>query len=72
MLDAVVAGRAQFAVATTIHIVFASLSIGLGPFLVYFVVQEIRTGKQRYIRLRKFFTKVFAVGFVMGTVTGIP
>ena len=72
MLDPVVAGRAQFAVATTIHIVFASLSIGLGPFLVYFVVQEIRTGKQRYIRLRKFFTKVFAVGFVMGTVTGIP
>ena len=72
MLDAVVAGRAQFAVATTIHIVFASLSIGLGPFLVYFVVQEIRTGKQRYVRLRKFFTKVFAVGFVMGTVTGIP
>ena len=72
MLDPVVAGRAQFAIATTIHIVFASLSIGLGPFLVYFVVQEIRTGKQRYIRLRKFFTKVFAVGFVMGTVTGIP
>ncbi len=72
MLDPVIAGRAQFAVATTIHIVFASLSIGLGPFLVYFVVQEIRTGKQRYIRLRKFFTKVFAVGFVMGTVTGIP
>jgi len=72
MLDPVIAGRAQFAIATTIHIVFASLSIGLGPFLVYFVVQEIRTGKQRYIRLRKFFTKVFAVGFVMGTVTGIP
>lgn len=72
MLDPVIAGRAQFAIATTIHIVFASLSIGLGPFLVYFVLQEIRTGKQRYIRLRKFFTKVFAVGFVMGTVTGIP
>ncbi|ELY92682.1 cytochrome ubiquinol oxidase subunit I [Natrialba taiwanensis] len=72
MLDPVVAGRAQFAVALTIHIVFAALSVGLGPFLVYFVVQEIRTGEQRYARLREFFTKVFALGFVMGTVTGIP
>ncbi|ELY99887.1 cytochrome ubiquinol oxidase subunit I [Natrialba asiatica] len=72
MLDPVVAGRAQFAVALTIHIIFAALSVGLGPFLVYFVVQEIRTGKQRYVRLREFFTKVFALGFVMGTVTGIP
>lgn len=72
MLDPVVAGRAQFAVALTIHIVFASLSVGLGPFLVYYVVQEVRTGEQRYARLREFFTKVFALGFIMGTVTGIP
>ncbi|AFZ71575.1 cytochrome ubiquinol oxidase subunit I [Natronobacterium gregoryi] len=72
MLDPILAGRLQFGVATTIHIVFASLSIGLGPFLVYFVIQEIRTGTERYARLRRFFTKVFALGFVMGTVTGIP
>ena len=72
MLDPIVAGRLQFGIATTIHIVFAALSIGLGPFLVYFVVQEIRTGAERYERLRRFFTKVFAIGFVMGTVTGIP
>ncbi len=72
MLDPVVAGRAQFGIALTIHIVFASLSIGLGPFLVYFTIKEVRTGQERYARLREFFTKIFAIGFVMGTVTGIP
>ncbi len=66
------ASRVQFGWAITIHIVFAALSIGLAPFIVYFVVQEIRTGERRYERLRKFWTKLFAVGFIMGTVTGIP
>ena len=66
------ASRAQFGWAITIHIVFAALSVGLAPFLVYFTVQEVRTGKERYARLRTFWTKLFAIGFVMGTVTGIP
>lgn len=66
------ASRLQFGWAITVHIVFASLSIGLAPFLIYFAVQEVRTGEQRYVRLRKFWTKIFGVGFVMGTVTGIP
>ncbi|MFP8890333.1 cytochrome ubiquinol oxidase subunit I [Natrialbaceae archaeon A-CW2] len=66
------ASRIQFGWAITIHIIFASLSVGLAPFLVYFTVQEVRTGEQRYARLRAFWTKIFAVGFIMGTVTGIP
>ncbi|KDE60515.1 cytochrome D oxidase subunit I [Halostagnicola sp. A56] len=72
MIDPVLASRLQFAVAITIHILFAALSIGLGPYLVYFTVQEVRTGEERYRKLREFWTNVFAVGFVMGTVTGIP
>ncbi|EMA41856.1 cytochrome ubiquinol oxidase subunit I [Halobiforma nitratireducens] len=66
------ASRLQFGWTISIHIVFAALSVGLAPFLVYVTVQEIRTGKNRYARLRSFWTKVFAVGFIMGTVTGIP
>ena len=66
------ASRIQFGWAITIHIIFAAMSVGLAPFIVYFVVQEVRTGKERYKRLRKFWTKLFAIGFVMGTVTGIP
>ncbi|WP_049890412.1 cytochrome ubiquinol oxidase subunit I [Natronorubrum sulfidifaciens] len=66
------ASRIQFGWTITIHIIFAALSVGLAPFLVYFTVQEVRTGENRYARLRKFWTKIFAVGFIMGTVTGIP
>ncbi len=72
LIDPTLSSRLQFAIAITIHILFASLSIGLAPYLVYFTVQEVRTGEDRYRRLREFWTKIFAVGFVMGTVTGIP
>ena len=72
LLSPELASRIQFGWAISIHIVFAALSVGLAPFLVYFVFQEIRTGRKRYARLRIFWTKVFALGFIMGTVTGIP
>ncbi|MFB6128851.1 MAG: cytochrome ubiquinol oxidase subunit I, partial [Halorhabdus sp.] len=51
---------------------FAALSIGLAPFVVYFTWKRVRTDDDRYVRLQSFWLKVFAVGFVLGTVTGIP
>ncbi len=66
------ASRLQFGWTITIHIIFAATSIGLAPFLVYFTVQEVRNDSEKYARLRAFWTKIFAVGFIMGTVTGIP
>ncbi|MFC6838130.1 cytochrome ubiquinol oxidase subunit I [Halomarina ordinaria] len=64
--------RLQFGWTITVHIVFAALSIGLAPFIIYFTWKDVRTDDRRYTHLREFWTKVFAVGFVMGTVTGIP
>ncbi|WP_135663995.1 cytochrome ubiquinol oxidase subunit I [Halorhabdus rudnickae] len=66
------ASRAQFGWTISVHILFAALSIGLAPFIVYFTWKDVRTDDERYTRLRSFWLKVFAVGFVMGTVTGIP
>jgi cytochrome d ubiquinol oxidase subunit I len=66
------ASRAQFGWTISVHIIFASLSIGLAPFIVYFTWKEVRTDDDRFARLRSFWVKVFAAGFVMGTVTGIP
>ncbi|MDL0142882.1 cytochrome ubiquinol oxidase subunit I [Halobacterium salinarum] len=62
----------QFGWTISVHIIFASLSIGLAPFIIYFTWKDVRTNEQRYARLRSFWVKVFAAGFVMGTVTGIP
>ncbi|WP_336037323.1 cytochrome ubiquinol oxidase subunit I [Halobacterium yunchengense] len=66
------ASRMQFGWTISVHILFAALSVGLAPFVVYFTWKDVRTNDERYERLRSFWVKVFAVGFVMGTVTGIP
>jgi cytochrome d ubiquinol oxidase subunit I len=71
MIDPVIASRLQFALTTIVHIVFPVVSMGLAPFLVYFTYEEIRGGDPVYEQLRRFWTKVFAVSFVVGTVTGI-
>jgi cytochrome d ubiquinol oxidase subunit I len=71
MIDPVIASRLQFAVTTIVHIIFPVMSMGLAPFLIYFTWKEIRTDEQVYRQLREFWTKVFAVSFVVGTVTGI-
>ena len=71
MIDPVIASRLQFALTTMVHIVFPVMSMGLAPFLIYFTWKDIRTGEPLYEQLRRFWTKIFAVSFVVGTVTGI-
>jgi len=71
MIDPVIASRLQFAVTTIVHIIFPVMSMGLAPFLIYFTWKEIRTNEQIYEQLRSFWTKIFAISFVVGTVTGI-
>ncbi|WP_340097902.1 cytochrome ubiquinol oxidase subunit I [Salinibaculum salinum] len=71
MLDPVIASRFQFAVTTIVHIIFPVMSMGLAPFLIYFTWKDIRTEKAVYEQLRRFWTKIFAISFVVGTVTGI-
>ncbi|MHB9285918.1 cytochrome ubiquinol oxidase subunit I [Halobacteriales archaeon Cl-PHB] len=71
MLDPIVASRLQFALTTIVHIIFPVVSMGLAPFLVYFTWRELRSGDPIYEQLRRFWTRIFAVSFVVGTVTGI-
>jgi cytochrome d ubiquinol oxidase subunit I len=71
MVDPIIASRLQFALTTIVHIIFPVISMGLAPFLIYFTWKDIRTGKELYEQLRRFWTKIFAISFVVGTVTGI-
>ena len=71
MIDPVLASRFQFALTTIVHIVFPVMSMGLAPFLIYFTWKDVRGGDPVYEQLRRFWTKIFAVSFVVGTVTGI-
>jgi len=54
-----------------VHIIFPVMSMGLAPFLIYFTWKDIRTDQPVYEQLRRFWTKIFAISFVVGTVTGI-
>ncbi|WP_327050728.1 cytochrome ubiquinol oxidase subunit I [Halomicrococcus gelatinilyticus] len=71
MIDPTLASRVQFAVTTIVHIIFPVMSMGLAPFLVYFTWKSVRSTDPVYEQLRRFWTKIFAISFVVGTVTGI-
>jgi cytochrome d ubiquinol oxidase subunit I len=71
MIDPVIASRVQFALTTIVHIIFPVMSMGLAPFLIHFTWKDIQTNEPVYEQLRRFWTKIFAISFVAGTVTGI-
>jgi len=71
MVDPVLASRFQFRLTTVVPITVPVVTMGLASFLVYFTWQEIRTGKGIHEQLRRFWTRIFAVSFVVGTVTGL-
>lgn len=64
--------RVQFAFTIGLHIVFPALTIGLSAFVATLLVLWRQTGADHYERLARFWTKVFAVSFAMGVVSGIP
>jgi cytochrome d ubiquinol oxidase subunit I len=63
--------RAQFGLNIAFHILFPTLTIGLAWILVYFRLQAARTGDAAWLAIYRLWTKVFAITFVMGVVTGI-
>lgn len=69
--DAVTLARIQFAFTVTFHIIFPSFSIGLAAFIATLLVRWRMTGEERFHRLARFWTKIFAVSFAMGVVSGI-
>jgi cytochrome d ubiquinol oxidase subunit I len=70
-LDAVMLSRLQFAFTVAFHIVFPTFTIGLSAFIATLLVMWRRTGAERYRVLARFWTRIFAVSFAMGVVSGI-
>jgi cytochrome d ubiquinol oxidase subunit I len=69
--DAVLLARAQFGLNIGFHILFPSITIALGWILVYFRVRYARSGDPGWMATYRFWTKVFALSFAMGVVSGI-
>src|SRR6187455_2097091 len=69
--DALLLARAQFGLNIAFHILFPTLTIGLAWLLVYFRVRYARSGQKDWLDAFKVWTKIFALTFAMGVVTGI-
>jgi cytochrome bd ubiquinol oxidase subunit I len=70
-LDPVMLARLQFAFTVTFHIIFPSFTIGLSAYIATLEVMWLKTGHEHYHRLARLWTKIFAVSFAMGVVSGI-
>jgi cytochrome d ubiquinol oxidase subunit I len=69
--DATFLARIQFAFTVSFHIIFPSFTIGLAAFIATLLVRWRLTGQEHLHRLARFWTKIFAVSFAMGVVSGI-
>jgi cytochrome d ubiquinol oxidase subunit I len=72
LTDPVFLSRLQFALTTAFHITFPTLTIGLGVYLVVVEWLWLRTGDLVYFRQFRFWSRLFAVNFAVGVVSGIP
>jgi cytochrome d ubiquinol oxidase subunit I len=70
-LDALVLARIQFAFTVSFHFIFPAFSIGLASYLMVLEGLWLKTGKQLYLDLFKYWLKIFAIAFAMGVVSGL-
>ena len=70
-LDPIVLARLQFAANITFHILFPTISIAMGWFLLFFKTRFVASGEQHWMDAYQFWVKIFALTFALGVVSGI-
>jgi cytochrome bd ubiquinol oxidase subunit I len=70
-MDVVMLSRLQFAAATMFHFLFVPLTLGLSALVAYMETRYVKTGDETYLRMTKFWGKLFLINFALGVVTGI-
>ncbi len=70
-IDPVLLSRVQFAFVITFHIIFPTFTIGLSAYIAVLGTLWVRTGREHFHHLMRFWTRIFAVSFAMGVVSGI-
>jgi cytochrome bd ubiquinol oxidase subunit I len=69
--DPVLLARLQFAFTISFHIIFPTFTIGLSAYIATLEVMWLWSDRGHYHRLARFWTKIFAVSFAMGVVSGL-
>ena len=68
---ALILARAQFAFTISFHFIFPAFSIGLASYLAVLEGLWLKTGRDAYLNLFRYWLKIFAITFAMGVVSGI-
>ena len=71
VMDVVLLSRLQFATATMFHFLFVPFTLGLSFLVAYMETRYVKTGDETYLRMTKFWGKLFLINFAIGVVTGI-
>ena len=70
-MDVLTLSRLQFAVATYFHFLFVPLTLGLSFLVAIMETLYVRRRDPDYLRMTRFWGKLFLINFAVGIVTGI-
>lgn len=71
-MNALTVHRIHFAFTITFHYLFPQLTMGLALLIVVLKTLALRTRDSHYDEAARFWSRIFAINFVIGVVTGIP
>ena len=72
-MDALLVDRLQFAFTIMFHYLFPITTMGLAPFVAGYTLKAARHPDDKdAANAAAFWTKIFAINFAIGVVTGIP
>ncbi|MDD4820245.1 MAG: cytochrome ubiquinol oxidase subunit I, partial [Flavobacteriales bacterium] len=63
--------RAQFALTALYHWIFVPLTLGLTWIIAIMETKYYRTGSEKWLRITKFWAKLFGINFAVGVATGL-
>jgi len=70
-MDLVTLSRLQFASTIMFHFLFVPLTLGLSIIIAFMETRYVQTGDETYLKMTKFWAKLFLINFAVGVVTGI-
>jgi cytochrome d ubiquinol oxidase subunit I len=70
-LDPLLLSRLQFAWVIAFHILLPAFTVGLASFIALLEGLALFSGRDIYLRISTFWTRIFAISFGMGVVSGI-
>jgi cytochrome d ubiquinol oxidase subunit I len=70
-MDVLTLSRWQFAVTCMFHFIFVPLTIGLSILTAWFETRYVASGDETWLKMAKFWGKLFLINFALGIVTGL-